>query len=256
MPKSELEKQIEKQIKQEKQLADRRRRDEQKRDREAKQDAHKEAIRQQAASIVNGQPLIEGLRIMDATSEEVLRCLLQCEMQQGNHVNYSNDIFPEYVQMSISLEMEKLTQYGMISGMQIWMGGGNIYIQPPAFTYFQNKEDALKRQKITQEASSTSGIINYGNLVFGNVSGSTLTVDNSIQWIEKAIDEQGGEDKEELRELLEEVEELIENMKTSRSVPKHKRLFQSLQNHMEKHGWFYGAVVQLLGTAAMGLIGS
>lgn len=34
-----------------------------------------------------------------------------------------------------------------------------------------------------------------------------------------------------------------------------KKLFEKISNHMEKHGWFYGAVVQLLGTAALGLIG-
>ena len=67
--------------------------------------------------------------------------------------------------------------------------------------------------------------------------------------------EKGGEDKEELHELLDEVKELIENIQSSRAIPKQKKLFEKISNHMEKHGWFYGAVVQLLGTAALGLIG-
>lgn len=92
-------------------------------------------------------------------------------------------------------------------------------------------------------------------MVFGNVSGSTLTVDNSIHQIEQAIDEKGGEDKKELHELLDEVKELIENIQSSRAIPKQKKLFEKISNHMEKHGWFYGAVVQLLGTTALGLIG-
>lgn len=99
-------------------------------------------------------------------------------------------------------------------------------------------------------------IVNYGNLVFGDVSGSTLSVDNSIHEIERAIDERGGDDKADLYELLDEVKELIENMQTSRSIPKQKKLYQKLSDHMAKHGWFYGAVVQLLGTAALGMLGA
>lgn len=34
-----------------------------------------------------------------------------------------------------------------------------------------------------------------------------------------------------------------------------KKLYQRISDHMEKYGWFYGAVVQLLGTAALGLVG-
>ena len=78
---------------------------------------------------------------------------------------------------------------------------------------------------------------------------------NSIYQIEQAIDEKGGKDKEELHELLNEVKELIENIEASRSIPKQKKLYQRISDHMEKHGWFYGAVVQLLGTAALDLLG-
>lgn len=260
MAKSALEKQIEKQMKQDKQIADKQRREEQKRMREQQRLARKEAIRQQAASIVNGQALIEGFRIMDATAEEILQCLLQCERICDNQVNFNDSICPEYVQMSIAVELEKLTQYGIIGGVQVYCGGGILNLLPPAFTYFQNKENALELQKKHQEERRMPSIINYGdnygNLVFGDVSDSALSVDNSISKIERAIDERGGEDKKELHELLDEVKELVENMETSRSIPKQKRLYQKISDHMEKHGWFYGAVVQLLGTVAMNLLGA
>jgi hypothetical protein len=70
------------------------------------------------------------------------------------------------------------------------------------------------------------------------------------------IDEHGGEDKAELSELLEEVKELMENMQASRNIPKQKKLFQRLNDHIVRHGWFYGAVVQLLGTATMTMLGT
>lgn len=254
MAKSPFEKQIEKQMKQAKQLADKQRREADKRVREQKRLEHKTAVRDQASSVVNGQPLIEGFRIMDKTAEEMLKCLLECSDRKDAHVNFSDDIFPSYVQMSVGLELEKLTQYGMIGGLFSFDNGGMLNLLPPAFTYFEDKQAAFDRQE-KHEKERQQSIINYGNLVFGNVSGSTLTVDNSIHQIEQAIDEKGGEDKEKLHELLDEVKELIENIQSSRSIPKQKRLFEKISDHMEKHGWFYGAVVQLLGTTVIGMIG-
>lgn len=253
MAKSPLEKQIEKQMKQEKQLADKQRHEADKRAREQKRMEHKAAVRYQASSIVNGQPLIEGFRIMDKTSEKMLKCLLECRDRKDAHVNFSDDIFPSYVQMSVDLELEKLTQYGMIGGLFSFDSGGMLNLLPPAFSYFENKQAALDRQD-RREKERQQSIINYGNLVFGNVSGSTLTVDNSIHQIEQAIDEKGGDDKEALYELFDEVKELIENIQSSRSIPKQKRLFEKISDHMEKHGWFYGAIVQLLGTTVMAMI--
>lgn len=263
MAKLALEKQIERQMKQDKRMADRQHREEQRKMREQQRLARKEAIRQQAASIVNGQAPIEGFRIMDATAEKVLECLLRCELQTGNRVTFNQDILPDYVQLSIELEMEKLTQYGLIAGVQFSICGDvALNLLPPAFTYVQEKEKALELQKKNQQEKRTPGIINYhygdnyGNQIWGNVSDSTLLIDNSIHEIERTIDECGGEDKEELHKLLDEIKELVENMETSRSIPKQKRLYQKISDHMEKHGWFYGAVVQLLGTAAMNMLGA
>lgn len=255
MAKSELEKQLEKQMRQQKQLDDRKRRDEQKRIRDEARSAKEEAVRQRAATIVGGSELISGMRIMDKTSEDILDCLLKCERNQNNHISFEYDIFPEYVQMSISLELEKLTQYGMIGGVIKWMNGGMLDLLPTAITYFEDKEKAIKLREQQREQNMQS-IVNYGNIIYGNVSGSTVSVDNSIHEIEKAVEENGGDDKEELMEILEEVKELVDNMQTSRTIPKQKKLFERLSNHLEKHGWFYGAVVQLLGTAAISLLGA
>ena len=125
---------------------------------------------------------------------------------------------------------------------------------PPALSYFEDKENALSKQKERQEKQFSS-ITNYGNLVFGNVSDSTFSVDNSIHEIERMIDEYGGDDKDELKGILIEIQELLENINTARSIPKQKKLFQKITNHVAKHGWFYGAVVQLLGTEVFKMIG-
>ena len=248
MAKSSLEKQIERQMKHSKQIADKQRREQEKADRRA-------ALRDRASSIVNGQPLIEGFRVMDQTAEAVLECLLHCEKVNSVHINFKDEIFPDYVQMSLGLEFEKLIQYGMIGGLLCYDNGGMLDLLPPAFTYFESKNAAYEKRQKQEESNKLQSIINYGNLVFGNVSDSTLTVDNSIHRIEQAIEENGGTDKEELYELLNDVKELVENIQTSRTIPKQKKLFARISDHMEKHGWFYGAVVQLLGTAAINLLG-
>ena len=231
MPKSELEKQIEKQMKQQKQL-------EEKRVREDNQRTRKETLRTRAASIVCGQPLVEGFRIMDKTAEEVLQCILNCDRKNGHHVSFDNDVFPDYLRFSTSLELEKLVQYGMIGGLISWDRGAMLDLLPPALSYFDEKEAALKRKKEADEKMSVGNITNYGNIVFGDVSDSTLSVDNSVREIERMIDEHGGEDQEELRDILVEVKELLDNMECSRSIPKQKKLFQRITEHLAKHGWF------------------
>ena len=62
MAKTQQEKLLEKQIKQAKDAQ-----------RKYERELRQTAVRERAASIVNGQPLVEGFRIMDATAEEVLK---------------------------------------------------------------------------------------------------------------------------------------------------------------------------------------
>ena len=131
-----------------------------------------------------------------------------------------------------------------------------VAILNPARTYHERLAEYEEEKNRSQQQNFFSGsFTNNGNMVFGNVSGSTLSVDNSIHKLERDIEELGGDDKEELHELLDEVKELIDNIESSRTIPKQKRLLQRLNDHVIKHGWFYGGVVQLLGTAVMQCLG-
>lgn len=84
---------------------------------------------------------------MDLTSEEILKCLLDCDENKNNHIIFSDDIFPEYVQMSIRLELEKLVQYGMIGNLLSFSDGGMLSLLPPALSYFEDKEIALQKER-------------------------------------------------------------------------------------------------------------
>lgn len=247
MAKSNYERLLEKQLRQDKEAQ-----------RKRQQEAKQAAIRERAASIVNGQPILGGMRIMDEAAEEILKVILVAYSGGKNRTaSGDTDVFPSSYRFSLSDEFEKLRMYGMLSSYEIWISGQwEVALAPQAISYFEQKEQAIKRHEEEQKMQSIGGINNYGNLIFGNVTNSTLSVDNSVHEIERLIDKEGGEDKEELHELLEEIKELIENMQASRSVPKQKKLIQRISDHAAKHGWFYGAVVQLLGTATFAMLGA
>ncbi len=229
-----------------------------KREKEAKKMADQEARRQRASTIVNGQPQIGGMRIMDQTAEEVFKAVLSC--YDGNekrfvHSNY--DVIPEAHQNSLMLEFEKLTMYGVITSPCVWINAmWEATLTPQGLTYFEDKKVAQEREEKMQRATISIGNItaNGGNIFLGDVTNSSFSIDNSISNVEREIAEKGGDDAEELKAILEEVKELIENIDGSRHIPKNKGLFQRITGHLDKHGWFYAEVVGLLGTAAITLL--
>ena len=68
--------------------------------------------------------------------------------------------------------------------------------------------------------------------------------------IEEQIDKKCESDVEkiELKELLEEAQEIIENINDTNKIEKRKNFFNKLVEHFDKHGWFYGEIVNLFGT--------
>ncbi len=229
-----------------------------KQQREAKRLAEQETRRQRANAIVSGQPVIGGMRIMDAASEEILKILLSAyDGNSERKVKSKPNIIPDAYAGSLLLEFEKLSMYGMVSNPRVWiMDSWEVTLTPQGLTYFEDKQQAMEKAKSEKENQFNIGsiIANGSNLVLGDVINSALSINNSTSRIEQEIEEKGGDEKEELRELLEEVKELIENMQDSRHIPKNKGLFSKLSNHLEKHGWFYGEVVGLLGSAVMQML--
>lgn len=251
MAKSALEKALEKQQREAKKLAD-------KQLREQRKQIQRETNRQVASTIVNGQPIIGGMRIMDPSSEEILRCILSAyDGNENREVRGNDTIIPTAYQSSLSLEFEKLKMYGILTSVCVYISAvWEVTIAPQGLTYFEDKIQAEEKEKIMQKSSINIGSIvaTGSNLILGDAVNSNLSIDNSMQRIEDEINEKGGEDSEKLKELLDEVKELIENMQESRHIPKNKSLFERLSNHLEKHGWFYGEVVGLIGAAAMQML--
>ena len=218
----------------------------------------RETNRQVASTIVSGQQIIGGMRIMDPSSEEILRCILSAyDGNENREVRGNDTIIPTAYQSSLPLEFEKLKMYGVLTSAYVYISVvWEVTIAPQGLTYFEDKIQAEEKEKIMQKSSINIGSIvaTGSNLILGDVVNSNLSIDNSMQRIEDEINEKGGEDSEKLKELLDEIKELIENMRESRHIPKNKSLFERLSNHLEKHGWFYGEVVGLIGAVAMQML--
>ena len=259
MAKSALEKAIEKQQKeatkniQKKIQADKKIADKQQR--ETNKHTRLEARRMRAASIVNGQPTYNGMKIVDKTAEELIKIF--CDGFNGNKeyriTNHDVEI-PMYIQNNLELEFEKLKQYGLVSNYVLYISDfWEVCILPCLLTYVEDKERAVLEEK---QSSVSIGTINApnGNVVIGDVINSSLSVDNSIHNIKKMIDEKGGDDKEELTALLEEFKEVLDNIEDSHHIPKNKGFINRISTHLDKHGWFYAEIVGLLGSVAMKIL--
>lgn len=131
MPKSSLEKSIEKQEK------------------EAKKRADQELRQKRAELIISGQPIINGMRIMDKASEEVFQVILDRYREtQNNAVSGAASLFPEMYRSSLLLEFEKLSMYGMITCAHVWIDiSWEAIVTPQGVTYFEDKQKAMETEK-------------------------------------------------------------------------------------------------------------
>lgn len=126
-----------------------------KQQREAKRQAARDQLQQKASAIVAGQPLVGGLRIMDSAAEELLKVILSLYRENDNRkvTGKDEDIPPSYLH-SLNLEFEKLEMYGMIVNSVVFPGIWYTTLNPQAFTYFEDKETALKINRSPSQTAS------------------------------------------------------------------------------------------------------
>ena len=122
--------------------------------------------------------------------------------------------------------------------------------------YFEYEEEEKQRIESAQGNIYNISTINAqgGNLILGNTQNTTQVIDNSIRKIEMQISEKGGDDKEELYQLLEETKKIIAIITEHNTMPAKKEFHKKISKHVENHGWFYGAIIQLIGAAVITLL--
>ena len=124
-------------------------------------------------------------------------------------------------------------------------------------TYFEREKKYMEQiEKLSKPSVSIGSLNNTGIFNMGNITDSNITIDNSVSQIEKEIEEKGNEDKEELKQILEEVKDYIDNINTTKNIPKNTGLFKRIGHHLNKHQWFYSQVVGLLGQTLLLAMGN
>ena len=190
------------------------------------------------------------MRILDKTAEELVHIICKSYDKSMNMRITNNAIeVPDYIKNNISLELEKLKQYGMISNYTIYMSGvWQMDILPCLLTYEKDKENAIEEERNKREQVCIGNIFaEQGNVVIGDVINSSISIDNSVREIQEKINEKGGVDKEELTELLEEFKEILTNIEETRHLPQNKGFLKRLTKNLDQHGWFYAEIIGLLG---------
>lgn len=124
-------------------------------------------------------------------------------------------------------------------------------------TYFEREEKYMEQlNKLNTPSVNIGNLTNSGFLNLGNVIDSNITINNSIEHIEKEIEENGQEDKEELKQLLQEVKDYIDNINETKMLTKNTGLFKRIGEHFAKHQWFYNQVISVLGQVIMKVMGN
>lgn len=260
MPKTPFEKAIEKQMREQKRLAQKEKIENRRTERQRQRDNAKTLEVQQrintALSIVNSSRKIGDMTIMNETYEQMLTILLnKYDGDISTPIEDKVSVFPNNIQSSIQLNFEVLKDYGMILDCTIFYDGSfSVYLTQAAIKYFDNKNRAQdNKQKSYIQIQNLNA--NGSNVVLGDLFNSSLSVDNSIQSIENEIKERGGEDTEELLSLFDEVKDYADNIQKCRMVGTNKHLFSRLKKHVAKNNWFYAEVVAFLGEIVLKTMG-
>lgn len=126
-------------------------------------------------------------------------------------------------------------------------------------TYFEREKKNSEKMKMLSQNSYNINTLNANNssFVLGNAIDTNLNTNNPINQIEQEIENRcvSDEEKKELKEILNEAKEIIENIEESKHVEKRKNFFQKLISHFDEHGWFYAEIVSLLGQTVIKLLG-
>ena len=187
MATNDLNKMIKKAETQRKKEADKQLREQKKRNKEEARMERERILHMKASTIVSNQPCIGSFRVMDSTSEVVLKCII--EYINSNNINHNDrfyiidDIFPPNLQGNLSLEYEKLQLYGMLLSKNTYDNGCFMTMSQSAFDYCENKEKAIAEQANTTVASVSNNTYNNYNgiMCMGDVYNSTFNIDNSFK---------------------------------------------------------------------------
>lgn len=187
------------------------------------------------------------MKILNETEKELLKIILN-KVNDGYTCTITHNDLPEYISVQLGDMLSILKYAKYIARFDQYLGGCFITLTPEGINYFE-KEDEYMKNNNTPSINIETLYANGSNINFGNVYDSNFNIDNAYNEIEKLIEEKGLEDKEELKQILLEVKDYIENITTLKTISKNSGLFTRIGNHVQKHQWFYQSITSMLGSA-------
>lgn len=194
----------------------------------------------------------ENMRLLKDTEKELLKILLSKDLNDYTCIITYDDL-PSYINNQLDDLLKILKYSGYCASYNRWLGGAEVTLTPEGINYFE-KENEYKETANKPNISIGTINANGGYINFGNVYDSTFNIDNSYNYLEQMIEEKGNEDKDDLKEILEEVKDYIDNICQTRTISKNKGLFNRIGSHLEKYQWFYQSVIELIGNSILGIM--
>lgn len=197
----------------------------------------------------------ENMKLLNDTEKELLKLILE-----SNHDGYTYsgtiEIFPEYITNQIKKLFSILEECGYAAKTYCWLNGGwQVILTPLGVNYF-DKEEEYKKMSDHNNISIQNFNANGSNINFGNVYDSNFNIDYTFQELEKTIDEKANdEDKEELKCIMQEVKDYIDNINESKIVSKNTGLFKRIGKHIQNYQWFYQTLVTMIGNSIINVMG-
>lgn len=192
------------------------------------------------------------------SEKKLLEDIIQIENNNGNISEFLREKIDKDKKDIIRGIIGVLKSNGLINVSWASNTVSNATLTQAGRTYFEREKKYNEKFERLSSKNIYNNINATGSTVFmGDVIGSTINMDNLVSRIEQEIEKKcdNEEDKIELKKLLEETKEIIENIQDSRHIDKRKGFFQKLTEHFDKHGWFYAEVIGLLGETALKLLG-
>lgn len=189
------------------------------------------------------------MKILNDTEKELLKIILD-KVGNGYTCTITHNDLPEYISAQLGDVLSVLKYSKYVARFDQYIGGCHITLTPEGINYFEKEDEYMKNNNIPNINIETL-YADGSNINFGNVYDSNFNIDNSYNEIEKMIEKKGGDDKDQLQQILLEVKDYIENITTLKTIPKNTSLFTRIGNHIQKHQWFYQSITSMLGAAVI-----
>lgn len=186
------------------------------------------------------------MKVLKKTEKELLSILISKENNYTCTITYRQ--LPSYISTQLNDLLTTLKYAGYVANFSQWLGGSHVTLTPEGLSYLEMENEYIKNNTTPNVSIGTLNA-SESSIIFGTVYDSNFNIDNSYQKVESMIEEKGKEDKEELKQILNEVKDYIDNINESKVVSKNSGLFERIGNHIEKHQWFYQCIVNMLGNA-------